>query len=246
VDDCGNDIDCGACAGPNDDCISNACVCDAPTSCASPGKECGTFTDECGDLQDCGGCAAHHDCIGNGCVCVPWITCAPGDECGSVDNGCGGAVSCGSGCTLPDVCNAVNHQCECQPTTTCAAAGRNCGMYDTGCGLVACGDLGGSCPGGAPCTGGVCQGVTWCGDGLCNGAENCATCAGDCLCSRLQVCSPVTLSCCTSLKPAGCDEGGLCDACGIQTGSCGEEIDCGGCLSTTCKFGSCGLITKTE
>lgn len=88
--------------------------------------------------------------------CIPKTAqelCSQPNACAQMNDGCGDIVQC------PGLCSAPGDTCwenECQACTpkTCAAAGRECGLLDTGCGYsIECG----TCPSTAVCnTAGTC------------------------------------------------------------------------------------------
>jgi hypothetical protein len=109
-------------------------------------------------------------------------------------------LNCGT-CTSPQTCggggqsNVCGSPPGCQPTT-CAAAGRNCGLWPDGCGaMLNCG----GCGSGESCGGGGVPGV-------CGSAGYCSALGGDCWFNQFQCC-PGTV-CFDPTGESGC--GGYC------------------------------------
>ncbi|TXG80728.1 MAG: twin-arginine translocation signal domain-containing protein [Thermomicrobiales bacterium] len=99
---CTND-DCG----PGFACVDASCLCQATTSCASAGLNCGAFTDDCGAIHDCGGCTEPQTCGGGGtagvCGCMSSTTCE--GHCGTFVTDCGETLECGDTCGPCQTCD---------------------------------------------------------------------------------------------------------------------------------------------
>lgn len=112
-DNCGSNVDCGACeAGA---CVNNACGCTpdaAKKTCSTQGLACGPAKNNCGQVVDCGACSPAQNCSSGQCCDDDSITCA--GKCGVITNNCGKLVACS--CTaLAQVC-CVN---ECVSLSKC-------------------------------------------------------------------------------------------------------------------------------
>ena len=183
-----------------------------------------------------------------------FVSCTPVDEaCGPSNcNGCCDAVgecqrgvmnsACGGGGQLCQACPSGHCSlgtCVNVPTCTprtCAAAGKNCGTIDDGCGRpLSCG----TCGDGETCGAG---GVNVCGVGTCT-TKTCA--------EQSAACGNVSDGCSELLSCGSCDGGLTCVsnqcACVAATCSslgknCGSVDDgCGGALNCgTCSQGTCG------
>lgn len=125
-DNCGKDLDCGACTGGLS-CISNACGCTPnPEAVTCMGKTCGPATNNCGQTISCGACSTGKACNGGKCCELKAVTCL--DKCGSVVNDCGVTVDCGT-------CGGGLTCCKntCKNLRTDFA---NCGACGAGCGAI--------------------------------------------------------------------------------------------------------------
>jgi hypothetical protein len=234
------------------------------------GVNCGQQSDGCGSTVDLGSCPVGQTCGGGGpskCgglgadggSCTP-KTCsdylAQGINCGKQPDGCNGLTAdCGS-CGGGQVCGGggVASQCgggvvlgadggTCTPMTTCAQAGKNCGVIANGCGgTITCP---GSCPSGQTCGGSgtpnVC-GVPACtpytfAEACTNVGKNCGIvangCGGTIDCGNGSNCTP----------PAICGGGGTANKCG---GGVIVGADGGACTPQTCgSLGkNCGQVAN--
>ncbi|MET0339554.1 MAG: hypothetical protein ABW252_01060 [Polyangiales bacterium] len=134
IDECGQAVDCGTCAG-GALCLANRCVC-TPQTDPCKGRTCGTAPDGCGGMVSCGpqaGQCASGACDASGqCACRPSAEACAGKLGPHVENGC--SYECGITCTAAD--NAA------------ACAGAECGTARNRCGdTVPCG----SCAAGSTC-----------------------------------------------------------------------------------------------
>ncbi len=213
----------------NGDCVA-VCV---PATCASLGKNCGSWSNNCGGTLNCGSCNSGQTCSNGQCstVCVPATCASLGKNCGYWSNNCGGTLNCGS-CNSGQTCS--NGQCStvCVPAT-CASLGYGCGTASDGCGgTISCGD----CSAGKACLNNNCSTVCFpktcaslgnykCGlwsDG-CGKTVNCGACETGKACSDGECvanCAPQTTQ--------KCDNGNLYwyNSCGIQEGlaqNCGNN-----------------------
>ncbi|MFH1809695.1 MAG: N-acetylmuramoyl-L-alanine amidase [Pseudomonadota bacterium] len=174
---CGSDGCGGECPDPCGDtgqvCDEDSCTCTGactPLSCATLGKQCGSWADGCGGTLDCGGCSGPASCDEDGACQAPCVPECTGSCCGS--DGCGGEC--------PDRCGDTQQVCDedscacvgaCTPTS-CTELVKDCGSWPDGCGgTVDCG----GCSGSASCdANGACREpcVPDC-TGRCAGADGC-------------------------------------------------------------------------
>lgn len=203
VDDCGDEVDCGACVAPETCGDDRRCACTPTITCETEGATCGTVVDDCGDELDCGACDAPEICgEDRRCACTPTVTCeTAGASCGSVVDDCGVALDCG-GCDAPETCGGAGaaNQCGCTPTT-CALAGAACGTIADGCGdFIECGD--------------TCNAPDVCGGA---GVDN------QCGCTSTATCDTLSAEC--GLAPDECGQLVFCGGCGYLQ-ECGETNVC--------------------
>ncbi|HEY8073549.1 MAG TPA: hypothetical protein VIF62_05555 [Labilithrix sp.] len=190
-DGCGNALDCGGCAAP-EQCVSGACKCVAAATCADAMVECGTAPNGCGANLACPACPGDKpNCGGGGpnkCgtgTCTPKAACDPG-QCGSISDGCSGTITCPA-CPGSQTCGGggVANVCGCQPKT-CSQLGLVCTHGTDNCGNpITCSS---GCTGGKvcnlsmnACVCATCGGqYGWqCGSGSdgCGGTLSCAACS---------------------------------------------------------------------
>lgn len=114
--------------------IDNGEFCCAPTTCASLGYECGSWSDGCGGTLNCGTCSLGYTCSNGICMCTPTTCSNLGKQCGSWPNGCGGTLNCGT-CSSGYTCNA-NGNCviTCTPHATTACYNNDVYWYNS-CGV---------------------------------------------------------------------------------------------------------------
>ncbi len=133
------------------DCVTTACV---PTTCASLGKNCGSWSNNCGGTISCGSCASGQTCSNGQCstACVPTTCASLGYNCGTASDGCGGTLSCGS-CSSGKICSNNNCTAVCAPKTCADLGDYKCGLWSDGCGqTINCG----VCDDGKACSNGKC------------------------------------------------------------------------------------------
>jgi len=234
TDDCGTQIECGACpAGEQCDLATHRCSACPTLDCAAAGVACGTITDGCGASLDCGSCPAPLVCdkIAQACRTCTHESCQT-NGCGVISDGCGGVLDCGA-CQLGSACE--NGVCVKLPAPAeCAAKSTSCGWIVNKCGgSLYCGgcDTGSGCQAGAcgPCAPPSCSGL-FCGDAWsCGVSKHCGDCQSGDTCRSGSCCTPKA---CTTL-PAG--------ACGGPDG-CNGNMECAACpAGTRCDFalGTC-------
>mgnify|MGYP000203293755 CR=1 FL=1 len=158
VNNCGQKVDCGACAivtCKSGSCDANICVYTNQTN-GQPGNNCSS------PRQCCNGtcCTSGQVCNNNAC-CTPDCS---GKVCGS--NGCGG--TCGA-CPENSTCNAQGTACD------CAHGFKKCGNVCIANDRCCTNNTPDTCPGGKKCCNGTCVAESECcpacGDGktCCNG-----------------------------------------------------------------------------
>ena len=193
-DGCGGAIDCRTVAD-NDGCKvgetcggggkANVCgsgTCDAATSCAQQGGECGVASDGCGGVVSCGICIGEAKCKPNNrCECVAKSCAVLAAEagiatellCGELPDGCGGTQTCGACAT--GSCGTGN-RCDGAPCQNPAPP--------PACKPGQCGDVSNGCTGTYPCA--TCTGAQSCGGG---GVPN------TCGCIPTRTCAAVGSGC---------------------------------------------------
>ena len=221
-----------------------------PATCASLGKNCGSWSNNCGGTINCGTCAAGQTCSNGKCVasCIPATCASLGKNCGSWSNNCGGTINCGT-CAAGQTCSNGKCVASCIPAT-CASLGKNCGSWNNNCGgTINCG----TCISGQICSNGQCvaqcvdecssAGIKRCSG---NGYQTCGNhdsdsclewstvtlCAGENTCS-LGNCLPASMKRCSSSNGY--------QFCNIyENGSCVEWSAVIACPSgQTCSDGIC-------
>lgn len=236
------------CAGPQDGCVANECVCQPNCD----GKECGS--DGCDG--SCGVCEELEDCIDGQCVCS-WSDCGPtccqegqvcagtscctpdceGQTCGT--DGCEG--SCGECVGPQDAC--VLGLCECQP----ACGGKVCGSDGCGGSCGSCLSSQDACVEGYCVCQAECEGKD-CGDDGCEGS--CGSCQGP-----QDTCVEGDCICQPECEGKGCGDdgcGGVCGACNVLEVCLDDKcacawLQCGanccqegqGCVDDVCCTSSC-------
>jgi hypothetical protein len=222
---------CGNCAGPQDACIGNQCVCQPNCT----GKVCGP--DGCGG--SCGTCTGGLSCESGKCkgcgdtACEPTrgetkCTCAKdcgfpctGKVCGP--DGCGN--SCGTCSGTQDLCNAQG-LCVCQP----ACNTKNCGPDGCGgtCGPCTTPKV---CLANQTCCTPNCSGKT-CGSDGCGGS--CGSCSSPAVCLANQTCC--TPQCGSPVEGESLTRQCGNNSCGGVCGTCAAGTECSiwqQCVSTS-------------
>jgi hypothetical protein len=179
------------------------------------------------------------NCVGNQCTCVvpSCKTTFPNRQCGTVPIGCTSTTSieCGN-CPGDWRCDSGGtHECFC-PTLSEANCGGKCGTISNNCGNNHVCQT--QCPTNTECVSNACQ----CTANSCkSGEDRYCHANGTCLCSSMDF-------------NRDCN-----GKCGIVSNRCGNEIDCGSCLtsdeqcvnnvctcdSISCPAQGCGVVANS-
>ncbi len=258
----------GATCGSGGTC-DNYCICQpsgTPTcdTCASLGKNCGSWPDGCGGTLNCGTCGTS-SCTSS-CIGTTWRQYSSSSCQQSCSNGVCQSCSCtytdtpnSPSCTSP-TCTASCDTCTRSSSTSCpgtqTCTNTDCTTYSQSCKVASgtsCGDTQyGSC---TPSSGSCGAGNQYLTEYTCNGAGTCSAtswlgsctlgCSGGYTCTN-GVCVQLT-ECSSAPDGTSCGTCGVCyvHACFYDRGDIGEwcssDDDCcsGGCCNGQCSSSSC-------